>query len=76
MPKARSSWRATPASDSPGLSGVEKPMTPESRTTGTTGMSPRSRFGNQRPQRLARAGQELLQMLRHALLGHELVSSL
>ncbi len=33
------------ASVSPGFRGVEKPMTPESRTTGTTG-TPRSRFGN------------------------------
>ena len=35
--KTRSSVRATPAIVRPGRSGVEKPMTPVSRTTGTTG---------------------------------------
>ena len=44
--KARSSGFATDASVSPGRSGVENPMTPESRTTGTTGMSPRKRRGS------------------------------
>ena len=44
--KARSSGRATIASVSPGRSGVEKPMTPDSRTTGTTGMSLRNRAGS------------------------------
>jgi len=43
--KARSRGRATLASVSPGFSGVDKPITPESRTTGTTGMSPRIRRG-------------------------------
>ena len=43
---ARSSARATPESVRPGRSGVEKPMMPESRTTGTTGMSLRKRFGS------------------------------
>src|SRR5437868_512313 len=42
--KARSSARAMPAKVSPGLSGVEKPITPVSRTTGTVGR-PRQRFG-------------------------------
>src|SRR6516225_3698939 len=44
--KARSSGRATWASVRPGRNGVEKPITPESLTTGTTGMSPRKRFGS------------------------------
>src|SRR5436190_17842107 len=42
---ARSSTLATPPSVSPGFSGVEIPMAPASRTTGTTGMSPRNRAG-------------------------------
>ena len=46
MPKARSSGRATLASVRPDFSGVEMPITPDSRTTGTTGVSPRNRFGN------------------------------
>ena len=74
MPKARSSGRATVASARPGFSGVEKPMTPESRTTGTTGVSPRSRFGNI-GRSVARArGEELPQMLGHVLIGHNVAS--
>ena len=42
---ARSSERATPDIISPGRSGVLTPMTPDSRTTGTTGMSARKRAG-------------------------------
>ena len=38
------------ASVRPGRSGVEKPITPESRTTGTTGMSPRNRAGTKPAQ--------------------------
>src|SRR6476661_3342917 len=34
-----------PANVRPGFSGVEKPMMPVSRTTGTIGISPRSRRG-------------------------------
>ena len=34
------------ASVRPDFSGVEMPITPDSRTTGTTGVSPRNRFGN------------------------------
>ena len=34
-----------PARLSPGRSGVENPMTPVSRTTGTTGLSRRKRWG-------------------------------
>ena len=45
-PKARSSVRAAVASISPGRSGVDTPITPVSRTTGTTGMSERKRAGN------------------------------
>jgi hypothetical protein len=45
MAKARSSDRATLASVNPGLSGLEMPIAPESRTTGTIGMSPRNRAG-------------------------------
>src|ERR1700722_12346701 len=44
--KARSSVRATPASVSPGRSGVEKPITPVRRTTGTMGTSLRQRRGS------------------------------
>jgi hypothetical protein len=42
---ARSSGRDTPASVSPGLSGLEMPMAPDSRTTGTVGISLRNRDG-------------------------------
>ena len=45
MRNARSSGRATVASIRPGFRGVERPMTPESRTTGTTGASPRNCLG-------------------------------
>ena len=43
--KARSSERAVLDSISPGRNGVVTPMTPVSRTTGTTGMSARKRAG-------------------------------
>src|ERR1700752_1156421 len=43
---ARSSGFATEASVRPGRSGVEKPITPLSRTTGTVGVSPRKRRGS------------------------------
>ena len=52
---ARSSERAMPEIISPGRSGVLTPMTPDSRTTGTTGMSARKRAGNERAQKLERA---------------------
>ena len=42
---SRSSARAMPAMLSPGRSGVEKPMTPVRRSTGTTGRSLRKRCG-------------------------------
>src|SRR5579871_4047691 len=45
MAKARSSERATLAMVRPGRSGVEMPIAPVSRTTGTTGMSERKRAG-------------------------------
>ena len=45
---ARSSERATVDSISPGRSGVLTPITPERRTTGTTGMSGRKRAGTSR----------------------------
>src|SRR5215472_16651529 len=44
--KARSSGRATDEMVSPGRKGVETPITPESRTTGTTAAPPRRRAGN------------------------------
>src|ERR1051326_3783415 len=43
---ARSSERATDEMVSPGRSGVEKPITPDMRTTGTTAAPPRSRAGS------------------------------
>jgi hypothetical protein len=43
--KARSSVRATPASDMPGRNGVTAPITPDSRTTGTTAAPLRKRAG-------------------------------
>ena len=45
---AFSSGRATLASVRPGRSGVERPIAPDSRTTGTTAPPPRMRFGSQR----------------------------
>src|ERR1700744_3480080 len=42
---ARSSVRAMPASDIPGRSGVTAPITPDSRTTGTTAVPRRRRSG-------------------------------
>ncbi len=36
----------------PGLSGVEKPIVPESRTTGTTGVRSRQRLGSRRRNEL------------------------
>ena len=45
--KAFSSGRAVLASVSPGRSGVESPIVPESRTTGTTALPPRRRLGSQ-----------------------------
>src|SRR5215510_8995956 len=42
---ARSSWRAIDASMRPGRRGLDTPMTPASRTTGTIGISLRSRRG-------------------------------
>ena len=47
---ARSSVRAIEDNISPGRSGVETPITPESRTTGTTGMSGRKRAGTSLPR--------------------------
>ena len=47
--KARSSGFATDASVKPGRSGVEKPMTPVSRTTGTTGSVAAKPARQQRP---------------------------
>ena len=44
--KARSSALATVDNSRPGRSGVTTPMTPASRTTGTTGMSRRKRAGS------------------------------
>ena len=64
---ARSSGRATLASVSPGRSGVERPIAPDSRTTGTTAPPPRRRFGSQRTHGLAQAGQHLAQMFGHAV---------
>src|SRR5262249_50311479 len=43
---ARSSERATDEMVSPGRSGVEKPITPDIRTTGTTAAPPRRRAGS------------------------------
>src|SRR5262249_38425382 len=43
---ARSSERATDEMVSPGRNGVPKPITPESRTTGTTAAPPRRRAGS------------------------------
>src|SRR5258708_8035539 len=53
---ARSSVRATPASVMPGLSGVTAPITPESRTTGTTVVPRRSRAGSHSMQLSIRSG--------------------
>ena len=47
--KARSSVLAVVASIRPGRSGDETPMTPDRRTTGTTGMAARNRGGNSQP---------------------------
>ena len=66
------------ASVSPGRSGVESPITPESRTTGTTALPPRMRLGSQGRNASRSARQQLAQMLGHAgsgarggaLLGH------
>ncbi len=46
---ARSSERAIVDNISPGRSGEVTPMTPDSRTTGTTGMSGRKRAGTSLP---------------------------
>jgi hypothetical protein len=46
--KARSSDRAVVDSIRPGRSGDDTPITPVSRTTGTTGMSERNRAGTSR----------------------------
>src|SRR3954470_16089616 len=43
--KARSSVLAAVDNNRPGRNGVATPMTPDSRTTGTTGMSVRNRAG-------------------------------
>src|SRR5262249_13829609 len=43
---ARSSERATDEMVSPGRSGVEKPITPDMRSTGTTAAPPRKRAGS------------------------------
>ncbi len=48
--KARSSERAADDSISPGRNGELTPMTPASRTTGTTGMSGRKRAGTSLPK--------------------------
>src|SRR5215831_10863455 len=49
MAKARSRERATVEMVRPGLSGVEKPITPERRTTGTTARCARKRGGSSGP---------------------------
>src|SRR5882724_9596186 len=54
--KARSSVLATPASDMPGRSGVTAPITPDSRTTGTTATPRRSRAGINARNRSIRPG--------------------
>jgi hypothetical protein len=47
---------ATPASDIPGRSGVTAPITPDSRTTGTTAVPRRSRAGIHSIKRSIRPG--------------------
>ena len=58
--KARSSERATVESISPGRSGVTTPMTPDSRTTGTTGISARKRAGTSERRRARILAEDIL----------------
>jgi len=57
--KARSSAGATAAIESPCRSGITAPITPDSRTTGTTGWAGRQPAGRRNRKRSARAEKEL-----------------